>query len=459
MSPSTATLVFTVGIAGLFMLDRDRNVRTSIALWLPVAWLCIGGSRMVSEWLQPPLAPGALPGLTPSQTLDGSPLDRNVLMLLIAIGVMVLIGRRAKVHALLWANVPILLFFIYCAVSTSWSDYPLVAFKRWIKAFGDLVMVLIILSDPDPATAVKRVLARMGCLLMPLSILLIKYYPELGRGYENLTWVPVVTGVTTGKNLLGMICLLCGLSAEWRLLHVSRDVEGVRRYVIVHLTILLMALWLFWQANSMTALSCFLMASCVMLAVRVPTARRTALVHVVVASVLLLAFSAIFLDAGGNMLQTLGRDPTLTGRTQLWGVALEYSGDPLLGTGFESFWLGERLQRIWSIYWWHPNEAHNGYLEVFLNLGVVGVLLLGIVLVAGYRNVIRLLRHDPEAGAFRISYFVAAVAYNLTEAAIRTFQPIWVIFLLTIFAIPKTEPDAVVVPASASGEPQAAPSY
>jgi O-antigen ligase len=208
---------------------------------------------------------------------------------------------------------------------------------------------------------------------------------------------------------------------------------------VVHGTVLAMAIWLLWKANSMTALSCFLIATSVMVASGHSLVRRGATVHVLVASVLLVAFTALFLDLGQGVLQTLGRDPTLTGRTQVWDVALQYSGDPLLGTGFESFWLGERLRRIWSIYWWHPNEAHNGYLEVFLNLGVVGLVLLAILMAAGYRNVVRSLRRDPDMGNFKLGFFVAVLAYNFTEAGIRTFQPIWVIFLLTIFAVPDSQ--------------------
>ena len=46
---------------------------------------------------------------------------------------------------------------------------------------GDLAMVLVVLTDPDPKLAFKRLLTRAGFLLVPLSVLLIKYYPELGK--------------------------------------------------------------------------------------------------------------------------------------------------------------------------------------------------------------------------------------------------------------------------------------
>src|SRR5437667_6573062 len=176
MAPLTATVVFAVGMLGLFALDRDRKARTSKALWIPVVWLSISGSRTVSEWLGTMGFASGTALNSPDQLLDGSPLDRNIWMGLIALALLVLLGRRKKVGTLLRANGPLLLFYSYCAVSTVWSDYPGVAFKRWIKALGDLMMVLVVLTDPDRSTAIKRLLARVGFLLVPVSILLIKYY-------------------------------------------------------------------------------------------------------------------------------------------------------------------------------------------------------------------------------------------------------------------------------------------
>jgi O-antigen ligase len=459
MTPQIALIVFALGILGLFLLDGGKG-RGSLALWIPVIWLSIAGSRMISQWL------GAI-GLagfdatidTPEQLLEGSPFDRWLLTGLVALGLIVLVLRSGEVKRLLRANAPILLFFLYCGVSTLWSDFTGVAFKRWIKALGDLVMILIVVTDPDGFAATRRLLARVGFLLLPLSILLIKYFPELGRGYEMYTWTPVFTGVTVGKNLLGMICMIFGIGAAWRLLQIFKDWKYSRALgpSLAHVTLLAMALWLFSIASSMTSLSCFLLAVGAMVVTSFRgVIRRPWLIHPLVVAIICVAASTLFLDLGSGVLETMGRDPTLTGRTDVWKLVLNFAGNPIWGTGFESFWLGPRLQKIWDVYWWHPNEAHNGYLEVFLNLGWIGVMMFAAVLATGYRNIYRSFQRNPEFGRLKLAYFIIAVVGNFTEAAMKTMHPIWILFLLAVIAVPhdnvEAETDGVTEHLDASDE-------
>ena len=444
MPSAIAAVVFAVAIVGLFVLDRDRNLRTSKALWIPVVWVSLAASRPISYWL----GFGSRIEVV-DQALEGSPLDRNILFALMAAGAIVLLRRGQEVRTLLRANGPILAFFSYCAVSTVWSDYPLVAFKRWTKDLGDLMMVLIVLTERDRLAAVRQLLVRFGFVLVPVSVLLIKYYPALGVTYSRGGDVVRYSGVAVDKNFLGVICLITGLGCVWRLVEAFRGHKGLRkaRPLIAQVVVLGMALWLFGRADSMTAFAGFALASCVMVAMSLPVpSRNRAFVHFVVVPVLFLAFAILFLDLGGAELKgELGRDATLTERTVLWENLLGMNQHPLLGTGFESFWLGGRLERLWELHWWRPNEAHNGYLEVFLNLGWVGIGLLVLLISTGYRNVVGALRRDPNLGRLRVALFVATVVYGFTEAAFRVLNPMWMVFLLATIAVPKSVPvpDAV----------------
>ena len=72
---------------------------------------------------------------------------------------------------------------------------------------------------------------------------------------------------------------------------------------------------------------------------------------------------------------------------------------------------------------------------MFLNLGWVGVALIGLLVVWGYRNVSVAFRRHPEAGRLGLAFLVVALAYNLTEAAFKMMHPVWIAFLLAV-AVP-----------------------
>jgi exopolysaccharide production protein ExoQ len=432
MPPFLATLVFAIGILLLFRLDRGNGTRVSPALWIPTAWVLIAGSRMLSEWQV-----GA--GIeSPDQYFEGSPLDRLVLTGLLAAALCVLLARARRTETFLRWNTPIVLFFVYCGLSVLWSDYPDVAFKRWTKALGDLLMVMVVLTEADPLAAVKRLLSRAAFLLIPLSVLLIKYYPEWGRGYDPWTWTPYYGGVAIGKNSLGYVCLIFGLASLWRFLSTFGDPDRVhrQRWRIAHGVVLLMTLWLFWQAGSATSFACFFLGGALLAVTTIPGfARTTATPHFVLGLMACVAFTVLFLNADGSLVQAMGRDSTLTGRTELWSTLGRMIVDPLLGTGFESFWLGERVSRLWSVYWWHPRQAHNGYLEVLLNLGWFGIALIALVLAWGYRNISADFRWNPEAARLRLAFLIVALVYNVTEAAFKMMHPVWIALLVAV-AVP-----------------------
>jgi exopolysaccharide production protein ExoQ len=434
MPPIIATAVFLTCILGLFWLDRDPQAKTSKALWIPVIWLLLAGSRNVSEWMD--LSP-----LTdsPDRYLEGNPLDRIVQSGLLVLAAIVL-ARRGRTKSILLANVPILLYFGYCGVSLLWSDYPDLSFKRWVKALGDVIMVLVVLTDLNPFAALRRLVTRIGFFLVPISILFIRYYPDFGRAYSRWEGTMFYTGVTTNKNTLGMVCLVVGLGSLWRFTQILRSPKSKAKKgpLIAHGILLAMVMWLLHMANSATSLSCFVLAGGLIVATSFRVVRtRPAVVHLLVASVLLISFSALFLDIGSGMLAGIGRNSTLTGRTTLWAEILRHTVSPLFGAGYETFWVGPRMETIWAITGQHPNEAHDGYLEVYMNLGWIGVSLLAVLMVTGYRNIIRDFRRHPEEASLRLAFFVAAAAYNFTEAAFKMMHPRWIFLLLSIVFVPR----------------------
>lgn len=161
----------------------------------------------------------------------------------------------------------------------------------------------------------------------------------------------------------------------------------------------------------------------------------TALVVVVVAE--------LTFGISGQYSEALGRGAGLSGRTVLWTNLLQMHFNRVLGTGFESFWLGERLKELEGIFFYIPNEAHNGYLETYLTLGIIGVLLLVGLFISTFRKIRLELFRNFEWGRYRLGFLAAVVLYNWTEAAFKTVNPIWFIFYLIAMDYPQIRSTAM----------------
>ncbi len=421
---SCLTVAFVV-----FLYRRDLRERPTVtgALWIPLLWFLIICSRQVSEWLN-------LFGLhVGAVTLEeGSPLDACVYFVLIAAGLYVLHQRQASFSEIIRNNQWFTLFLMFCLVSIVWSDFPFVAFKRWFKVLGHPIMALIVLTEPDPMEALTKLMKRCAYVIVPVSILFIKYYPEMGRGFDQWSGGAVNTGITTNKNALGGDCLILGFFFFWHLLQTWSRERGKPRRNELLLTggFLLATWWLLSMAHSSTSLVS-LFISVVMVAILGWRFfdKRFIGTYLIIGVLALLAAEWAF-GIYSHVIQLLGKDPTLTDRTILWSELLKVKINPIFGTGFESFWLGERYQKLAESRWWQPNEAHNGYLETYLNLGLVGLILLIGLFIATFWKARRELLTNFQFGRFRLGFLLAVIAYNWTEAAFKNISATWFVFFI-----------------------------
>jgi O-antigen ligase len=197
-----------------------------------------------------------------------------------------------------------------------------------------------------------------------------------------------------------------------------------------------MACWLLSKAHSATALG-ILVAGICFLVVSGSNLVKQHLALSIVVSVALSTVVFLSFDVMGAILSVLNRDPTLTGRTALWEELIQYNNAPMIGAGYETFWVGNESKRLWEKYWWHPNEAHNGYLEIYINLGAIGLLLLVGIIIGAYRNVKRSLVLGFDFGRFRLAFLGMMLLYNITESAFKALHPMWFVFLLLVMEWPR----------------------
>jgi exopolysaccharide production protein ExoQ len=383
------------------------------------------------------------PGVTiPSATsnLEGSPVDAAAFGSLIVVGIVVLSRRKKKLFLFLGVMTPVIAYFAYSLISVSWSPVPIPSLKRWIKDMGDVLMVLIILTDNEPVAALRRVFSRVGFILFPLSAVLIRY-TLLGRAWDNDGMLSIV-GVTTNKNMFGLILFVISLGTLWNFkrLLLNRSERNRNQRLFAQGVLLLFEVFLLRMAHSSTSITCFVLASTLMLIMSLRAVRsRPSRVYAVSFAMFALGGLAILIGGSGDVASALGRDATFSGRTLIWSALLPTVTNPLIGTGFDSYWNSPNVlqfqQTLNSLGWYHAeglNEAHDGYLEVYLNLGWIGVSLLALVLVTGYWRACKAFKREHDMGSLLLAYILSGLIYNITEAGFRTLGASWIFILLSV---------------------------
>jgi exopolysaccharide production protein ExoQ len=346
-------------------------------------------------------------------------------------GIFVLYQRRVSLGEVIRDNGWLTVLILYCFLAVFWSEFPFVGFKRWIKVLGHPVMALVILSEPDPKEAFLRVMKRIAYIVLPVSILWIKYYPTLGRDASE--WGAMMNcGISLGKNALGGVCMILGLVFLWHLFHMLRAERSRARRNELYLTIglLLMTVYLLWKAHSATSWAALLPSLFVMLLLSLRAVNKKVIGAYALAGVVLFVVAQLTFDIYGHVVDVSGHEATIEGRGRLWQILLQMDTNPVFGTGFESFWLGERLQKIWEQMNWRPNQAHNGYLEMYLNLGVVGLSIFLGVIIATFRKIRLDLLRNFEWGRLWMCLLIAILAHNWTEAGFRGLSLTFFMFFL-----------------------------
>jgi len=403
-----------------------NNIHFSKMMWIPYIWMIISGSRYLSMWISL-----EVPRFSAYENLEGSPLDRSVFLVLIVIGLIGIVRRRLNLIELFQKNSWMCWFLFFGLLSIFWSDYPIVSFKRWIKTIGVLIMALVILTEEYPYLSLGAILRRIAYLLLPLSVLYIKFYPHLGKRYHM--GLPMFSGVCNDKNALGQLCLLTGIYFCWNLFYSQSEGRNSENHLhfSIYLIFFPMIVWLLFMANSATSHACLLVSIVIMLLGKVPAINKkpNRIITVLAACITIYVTLDLFIDVYGTLISMLGRRPDLTTRVPIWNDLLSMNEQPLIGYGWDIFFVDKRLETI--ITNWSVRNAHNGYLETYLNLGLIGLFFLIGWIQLALRNISRFLDNNYPASLLRLCFLVVILFYNWTESS---FFGISNIFLLMIFS-------------------------
>jgi exopolysaccharide production protein ExoQ len=463
--PATLALILClVWCVYVLRWECRHNRASSVALWLAVLWMSRCASRSLGLWVTgDPSAADPFSG-------EGSVHDRVYLGGLILLGTVVLMRRPMPWGRLFSDNRWLLLFFAYMAVSAIWSETPGLSWKRWIRTAGDLLFALLIATERNPLQGLAAVIRRSSMILIPFSLVLAKYYGPLGRAHDKHdggdTWI----GVATHKNALGALCLVAALYFLWHLYLMRRgrartlEIGELQPWVGMVYLGMIAILFAGGSSPSMTALLVFFVTAA---AFGMSEWSRGDLglflkraVALIIAALAIHGASRFVFDFAIHhvVLESIGRSPSLTDRLDIWPHLIDLSrSHAVLGAGFGSFWTEsihlEMIDRL-AMGNWAPAQAHNGYLEVYIHLGLVGLLVFAVVLLACLRGTIMTARVSFEYGRARLLLLLAVLMYNYVESAFtRPTHLMWFLFLMVAVHVPWNLPPALRNGELAQGEP------
>ena len=412
-------------VAFLLRLDRRQSAGVSRVVWIPTAWMLCCAARPVAAWFAPETA---------SDAEEGSTLDRNILVFFIVIGVVILAKRKLAWASFFQANRWFLWLIIYMGVSVLWSDSVFISFKRYVREWGTIVMALIVVTEADPPLALEAVIRRTAYLLVPLSVLVVKYFPRFGMEYEPWSGERMWVGVTTQKNGLGRLCLVSAFFLVWTLIKKRQRKEAFARFEMISTGLVLaMTFWLFrgpGTAYSATSTGTFILG-CGLLIWLMRLRRRQEFAGIKLLyplAFLILAYGIALPYIGGAgvsvLTSTMNRDATFTGRTEVWDALIPLvEHNPIFGVGYGGFWVGQPI-RI------PVNEAHNGYLDLSLQLGAVGLILVFGVVVSFLNQARKVLARDFFLGSLGISFLLMLLLHNVSESSLaRGTTQLWATFV------------------------------
>ena len=316
-------------------------------------------------------------------------------------------SRAREVFALAREFKLLTILALAAIVSFAWSQDPAHSLLMGTCYLIDTLFAFYLVARFEP-DELMRLLERLLLLLCVISVVMVFAFPQYGRSQLDARNPDAWAGIFSSRSAAcrAYEYLLAASLVLWR------KHRTAQRAITMLLALLMMANG--HVVTTMLMLALF----AAYLGVRHLSHRLTkrtsfALLLFVVAATA--AASASIYCFSSVVLGALGRDPTLTGRTEIWAVLLEsVRKRPLLGYGFCAFWQGLNGESgaVIHRFHWTFGYAHNGYLEICLQLGLAGLAIFLATLAKALRDAWVCTRMDPSG---RYDWYVGIVLLMLIQ--------------------------------------------
>jgi O-antigen ligase len=310
----------------------------------------------------------------------------------------------------------LLVYLAFAGASVLWSFRPELSFIRFTQQA--MILTTIIL----PAMLAVRTADTMRSLFLCFAFGSILNVLLLHGSQLYINGMPVgYQGYLEGKNALGQFAAVAVLLAFHEMLY-----SGLRR--ALGIIIVVIAGILLFLSNSKASIGFAFLAP--FLAGFTLMIRKRMGISPMIVLLIIITLSVYFRD---KVSWFLFHDLTFTGRTLIWDFAVdEIRRNPVLGWGYQSFWLvGLDAPSIVEAPGWvkgMPN-AHNGYLDTMLEMGLVGFACLVTFIMATLHAIGRLADRDPARAWLMLSLAIFIIFHNLLESTwMHGGDLLWVVF-------------------------------
>jgi exopolysaccharide production protein ExoQ len=397
----------------MFEPEESDNIWGRASTWCLLLLLLYFALAGVSPFVNDPTAMRAV-----QTSSAGGALVERLSKLLIAVACMIFVlqrhqsVRRMSMQMKLITSFPLLALLLYPV-----SQQPTRTISSGALLLSGVLLLYYIMSRYC-VDQVLELLFVLGTLTIVASIVFALALPQYGldqMGGHAEAW----KGIFSAKNYLGNMALF--------FLTVAVSYRGrtpfLRAVRIAQILFCLAAI-----AFSRAATAYLLTAIYIVLFVMMRTLRgfrkKDYFVVCLLLLVVLSAFTATVLIWPDTLISLLGKDITLTGRTGIWiAVTESIVKRPLLGYGYQAFWLGlegESYRVILAVSWVLA-QAQNGFLDVMLEMGLLGLTIVLLVFAFAFRDaIVCLLQSRDDAHLRAVEWYLTIVVltliYNLDES-------------------------------------------
>ena len=369
------------------------------------------------------------PDLDPDARLDksNSNVVNQLLSFIYIVSLLSLAGKQDQIRTFILKEKYLTIFLIWGLLSVVWSNYSVISLKRWITLFGEVIVCLAALIHFRWSEVALRTFRLIVCLYLPLTILSVIFVPAA------IQWeFPAWRGLADTKNNLGQVTLFSILL----LLTIIPYNKG-RPINALHYLMLGFAFIAYLGARSTTSflIGAVLLTICGALYVArmmmQEKVARTYALFIIVGGVLLGAFIVVVApEVLSGLFGLFGKDLSFSGRVDLWAAVLDTTkGKVITGWGIGGFWVNDapHLRPLFEEFVWVPNQAHQGYIDIYNQVGIVGLGILVVMIFAYFKRLMYL-----RKGQLWKWLFIGVLILNVQESVF--FRPRHIGHFMFLFA-------------------------